>query len=101
MEQQADEPCHEEIDDGRHDEGEESVERARAYQVGGARHVGHSDVAHDARALQQTHHLALIDGHHRLDHLWQHYLEERLPWCKTQSQARLSLTTVDTLNGGA
>ena len=61
----------------------EGVECARTYQVGGSCHVGHSDVANDARALQQTHHLALIDGHHRLDHLWQHNLKECLPLRET------------------
>ena len=40
LEQQSDEPRHEEIDDGRHDEREEGVERSRAYQVGSARYVG-------------------------------------------------------------
>ena len=83
LEQQPDKPRHEEIDDGRNDERKESIERTRAYQVGGARHVGHSYVAHDARSLQQTNYLALIDGHHRLDHLWQHNTEERLSRCET------------------
>ena len=79
LQQQSDEPSHEEIDDGRDEEREESVERARTNQIRGARHVGHGNVAHDARALQQTDNLALIDGHHGTDHLWQHNTEERLP----------------------
>ena len=64
-------------------------------------HVSHSNEAHDARFLQQTYYLTLIDGHDRLDHLREHNLEKCLPPCEPQSQACLRLTAIDTLYGGA
>ena len=100
LEQQAYEPCHKKIDEGRHDEGKEGIEGARADEVGGTCHVGHGDVAHDACAFQQTDDLALIDGHDRPDDLWKNNAEECLPLCVAQGQTRFGLPTVDALNGG-
>ena len=65
------------------------------------RHVSHSNEAHDARFLQQTYYLTLIDRHDRLDHLREHNLEERLPPSKAQGQPCLRLATIDTLYSSA
>ena len=95
------EPGHEEIDDGRYDDGEEGVEGAGTDEVGGSGHIGHGNVTYDTGSFEQADDLALIDGNHRLDHLRQYDPYESLAGRVAQGQAGLGLASVNALDGRA